>query len=129
MKKFSNLIQTIHELKNTPTFKSTSLRKRITGNKPLLSEQVDYQVAQGFIQNYDEMAGIIYPEKKSVSSALYRLTHHVKEKALSSLFVEDLSSGFRNELDRRRYLVQRNYVLAELMILKGHTNPGWDLLR
>jgi hypothetical protein len=129
MKKFNDLIQTVHELKNTPTFKSDNLRKRITGDKPFLSEQLEYQVAHGFIQNYDEMAGIMYPQKKSVGSALYRLTHHVKEKALSSLFAEDLSSGFRNELDRRRYLVQRNYVLAELMILKGHTNPGWDLLR
>ncbi len=129
MKKLHDLLHAASELKGQEASEKVNQRQQAISGIPALTEQLEFEVSHGYIQSYPEMEGLMYPEKGASGNALYQLTHRVKKKSLSQLATEDLSERFRNEYDKKRYLVQRNFALAEAMILKGFPKPGWELMK
>jgi hypothetical protein len=129
MKKLHDLLHATSELRGERASEKVSRHQQAISGLPILSDRLEFEVSHGYIQSYPEMAGLMYPEKSASGNALYQLTHRVKKKSLDQLASEDISERFRNEYDKKRYLVQRNFALAEAMILKGFPKPGWELMK
>ncbi|MEO8085747.1 MAG: hypothetical protein ABI763_02945 [Bacteroidota bacterium] len=129
MKKLHDLFHAHSVLKKETAAERIRISKRVSGSHHFLTDQLESAVSHGYIQNYDEMAVLMYPQTSSQINTLYQVTHRAKRKVLDELTLEDLGHNLRNEYDKRKYEVNRNVMIAEVMILKGFSKPGWELMK
>ncbi len=119
MKKVSELLQASANIKKEAAEKNVRFLKKNKGNDEKRSDLLQEKIGSGSIASYAQMAEEIYGDASVSEGTLSSLASRFKRKSLEEIALLDLKPVIRSELDKMRYEVQRNLMIADLFYVKG----------